>query len=99
MDEIIKQATNVGIFAVAFFVLLRYFLQRMEKQIEKGEQREEGYRDEVKRGAEREVKLQEVITENQIIIKDNQEIMRKQADSIGEIKEIKAILKIKGDVQ
>lgn len=85
MDEVIKQATNVGIFSVAFFVLLRYFLQRMEKQIEKGEQRE--------------VKLQEVITENQIIIKDNQEIMRKQADSIGEIKEIKAILKIKGDVE
>ncbi|WP_392387638.1 MULTISPECIES: hypothetical protein [Bacillus] len=96
MDEMImKQALNIGIFGIAFFTLLRYFLQRMEKQIENSEKREEGYKDEVKRGVEREIVLQGVIKDNQEIIRENQEIMRKQADSIGDIKEIKAILKIK----
>ncbi|MGG1330708.1 BhlA/UviB family holin-like peptide [Bacillus tropicus] len=90
MEEMImKYAVNIGVFGVAFFYLLRYFVQRMEKQIEKGEQREEGYREELKRGAEREANYQGVIRENQ-------EIMRKQADSLGsDIKEIKAVLKIK----
>lgn len=96
LDEMImKQALNIGIFGIAFFTLLRYFLQRMEKQIENSEKREEGYKDEVKRGVEREIVLQGVIKDNQEIIRENQEIMRKQADSIGDIKEIKAILKIK----
>lgn len=83
MEEMImKYAVNYGVFGIAFFFLFRYTLQRMEKQ-------EEGYKDEIKRGAEREVKFQE-------IIKENQEIMRRQADSIGgDIKEIKAVLKIK----
>ncbi|PEJ91384.1 BhlA/UviB family holin-like peptide, partial [Bacillus wiedmannii] len=77
MEEMImKYAVNIGVFGVAFFYLLRYFVQRMEKQIEKGEQREEGYREELKRGAEREANYQGVIRENQ-------EIMRKQADSLG----------------
>lgn len=80
-DMIMKYAVSYGVFGVAFFYLLRYVLQRMEKQ-------EEGYKEEIKRGAEREVAFQE-------IIRDNQEIMRKQADSISDIREIKTILKIK----
>ncbi|HHQ8913621.1 TPA: BhlA/UviB family holin-like peptide [Bacillus cereus] len=82
MEEIImKYAVNIGIFGVAFFSLLRYVLKRMEKQ-------EEGYKEEIKRGAEREVSYQ-------TIVRENQEIMKKQADSISDIREIKTILKIK----
>ncbi|MGH0586772.1 hypothetical protein ACQVQY_11800 [Bacillus mycoides] len=73
---------GVGGFAIGGFVwLFRYVLKRNEI-------REEKLENTIERGIERE---KEYVT----VIKDNQDIMKQQAESIRDIGEIKNILQIK----
>lgn len=75
-----------GVFGVAFFWFLKYYLAQSEK-------REEGYKEEVKRGAEREMVYIKTIDQNHEIIKENQEIIKSQAKSLETVEEIKNLIK------
>lgn len=92
MEEmILKNVVNIGIFGIAFFWLLQYFLKQSEK-------REDGYKEEIQRGEKREEGYRESIKQNQDVIKENQEIIKSQAKSLETVEEIKMLIK-KGDVQ
>ncbi|AXK19118.1 hypothetical protein [Bacillus sp. COPE52] len=81
---ILEQLTSGGVVGLCiggFAWLFRYVLKRneyreekLEKEIERGVEREHGY---------------------QGVIRDNQEIMKQQAESLRDVSEIKAILKMK----
>ncbi|MFJ8415949.1 hypothetical protein [Bacillus paramycoides] len=80
-----KNVVNIGIFGIAFFWLLQYFLKQSEK-------REDGYKEEINRGEKREEGYRESIKQNQEVIKES------QAKSLETVEEIKMLIK-KGDVQ
>ncbi|PEM57653.1 hypothetical protein [Bacillus wiedmannii] len=84
-----KMFMNLGVFGVfgfAFFWFLKYYLVQNEK-------REEGYKEEIKRGAEREMVYIKTIDQNHEIIKENQDIIKSQAKSLETVEEIKSLIK------